>query len=83
VFPQIASQILQKTGKELHCPSQAWKVSLVGEGAVDAGRMFDDTIAQMCEVRAELCLSLYVHLPALSSPSPDVFHHTLNRTHIH
>jgi len=30
VFPQIASQILQKTGKELRCPSRAWK-ELEGE----------------------------------------------------
>ena len=56
MFPQIAPQILQKTASELRCPSRAWKVNLVGEGADDAGGVFDETIAQMCEVS----LSLYL-----------------------
>lgn len=51
VFPQIASAILQKSPVELRCPSRAWKVNLVGEGADDAGGVFDETMAQMCEVR--------------------------------
>ena len=43
--------ILQKVPKDLRCPSRSWKVNLVGEGADDAGGVFDETIAQMCEVR--------------------------------
>lgn len=50
VFPQIATQVLQKPARELRCPSRAWKVNLVGEGADDAGGVYDDTIAQICEV---------------------------------
>ena len=51
IFPQIAQQILQKPVVELRCSSRAWKVSLIGEGADDAGGVFDETMAQMCEVR--------------------------------
>ena len=50
VLSQIANQILQKEPKDLRCHSRAWKVNLVGEGADDAGGVFDETIAQMCEV---------------------------------
>lgn len=35
---------------ELRLPSRAWKVKLVGEGADDAGGVFDDTITEMCQV---------------------------------
>ena len=34
----------------IRCKPRAWKVNLVGEGADDAGGVFDETIAQMCEV---------------------------------
>ena len=51
VLPQVANQILQKDPKDLRCHSRAWKVNLVGEGADDAGGVFDETLAQMCEVR--------------------------------
>ena len=51
VFPQLATQILQKSSSDLWCSSRAWKVSLTGEGADDAGGVFDETITQMCEVR--------------------------------
>ena len=47
---QIANQILLKEPKDLRCHSRAWKVNLVGEGADDAGGVFDETIAQICEV---------------------------------
>lgn len=50
VFPQLASQILPKPASELWCRSRAWKVNLTGEGADDAGGVFDETITQMCEV---------------------------------
>ena len=64
VFPQISSQILQKTPSELRCPSRAWKVNLVGEGADDAGGVFDETIAQMCEVSLSVCLPSVCRLSA-------------------
>lgn len=35
--------------QELRLPSRAWKVKLVGEGADDAGGVFDDTITEMCQ----------------------------------
>ena len=50
VFPQIAQQILQKPVVDLRSSSRAWKVNLVGEGADDAGGVFDEMMAQMCEV---------------------------------
>lgn len=34
---------------ELRLPARAWKVKLVGEGADDAGGVFDDTITEMCQ----------------------------------
>lgn len=37
-------------GSDLRLPARAWKVKLVGEGADDAGGVFDDTITEMCEV---------------------------------
>ena len=58
IFPQIAQQILQKPVVELRCSSRAWKVSLIGEGADDAGGVFDETMAQMCEVRDNVHPSL-------------------------
>ena len=57
IYPQVAVQILQKPAIELRCPSRAWKVKLVGEGADDAGGVFDETIAQMCEVSLHATIS--------------------------
>ena len=37
-------------------------MNLVGEGADDAGGVFDETIAQMCEVSLSVCLSSVCHL---------------------
>ena len=50
IFPQVASQVLQIQPTEIRCPSRAWKVLLLGEGADDAGGVFDETIAEMCLV---------------------------------
>jgi len=50
VLPQIASQVLALDPASIRCKPRAWKVNLVGEGADDAGGVFDETIAQMCEV---------------------------------
>ena len=56
VLPQIACQVLALDPASIRCKPRAWKVHLVGEGADDAGGVFDETIAQMCEV----CLPLYI-----------------------
>ena len=55
VFPQIATQIVQKPPSDLRCSSRAWKVTLIGEAADDAGGVFDETIALMCEVGGQMC----------------------------
>ena len=51
MFPQLAPQVLQKSPQDLRCSARAWKVTLEGEGADDAGGVFDETMTQMCEVR--------------------------------
>ena len=60
VFPQIAAKIIQLPASELRCPARAWKVNLLGEGADDAGGVFDETIAQMSEVVFFCCCFLFV-----------------------
>ncbi|MEQ2163270.1 hypothetical protein GOODEAATRI_028459 [Goodea atripinnis] len=47
IFVQIAKQVVNLNPLELRLPSRAWKVKLVGEGADDAGGVFDDTITEM------------------------------------
>lgn len=42
---------MKLNASDLRLPSRAWKVKLVGEGADDAGGVFDDTITEMCQVR--------------------------------
>lgn len=41
---------MKLNASDLRLPSRAWKVKLVGEGADDAGGVFDDTITEMCQV---------------------------------
>ena len=48
---QIARQVVKLNPSDLCLPSRAWKVKLLGEGADDAGGVFDDTITEMCQVR--------------------------------
>lgn len=62
IFVQIARQVVKLNASDLRLPSRAWKVKLVGEGADDAGGVFDDTITEMCQVRAEF--------PAFPSAGP-------------
>lgn len=50
---QIARQVVKLNASDLRLPSRAWKVKLVGEGADDAGGVFDDTITEMCQVRTD------------------------------
>ena len=47
---QTARQVIQLTPSDLRLPARAWKVKLIGEGADDAGGVFDDTITEMCQV---------------------------------
>lgn len=54
VFAQLAAQLLSVPPDNLKCSQRAWKVTLVGEGADDAGGVFDESIAQMCEVSRPL-----------------------------
>nr|XP_022910583.1 probable E3 ubiquitin-protein ligase HERC1 [Onthophagus taurus] len=49
IFIQVAKQVVEMKPNELRLPSRAWKVKLVGEGADDAGGVFDDTITEMCQ----------------------------------
>lgn len=50
VFTQIAQQVVKLKSEDLRLPARAWKVKLIGEGADDAGGVFDDTITEMCQV---------------------------------
>ncbi|XP_059169765.1 probable E3 ubiquitin-protein ligase HERC1 isoform X3 [Physella acuta] len=48
VYTQIAQQVVKLKADDLRLPARAWKVKLIGEGADDAGGVFDDTITEMC-----------------------------------
>ena len=50
IFSQVAQQVVKLKPSDLCLPSRAWKVKLLGEGADDAGGVFDDTITEMCQV---------------------------------
>ena len=50
IFMQIARQVVRLHASDLRLPARAWKVKLIGEGADDAGGVFDDTITEMCQV---------------------------------
>ena len=53
IFSQIAVQIAAMDPSELRLPARSWKVKLIGEGADDAGGVFDDTITEMCRELTE------------------------------
>uniref|UniRef100_A0A1A8FK92 HECT-type E3 ubiquitin transferase n=1 Tax=Nothobranchius korthausae TaxID=1143690 RepID=A0A1A8FK92_9TELE len=63
VFVQIAKQVVNLNPLELRLPSRAWKVKLVGEGADDAGGVFDDTITEMCQELQSGAVDLLIHTP--------------------
>lgn len=48
IFVQICKQVVQLPPSDLRLPARAWKVRVMGEGADDAGGVFDDTITEMC-----------------------------------
>ena len=64
MFTQLAGQLLQKPPVDMRCSQRAWKVTLIGEGADDAGGVFDESIAQMCDVS----LAQYYVFCSISSP---------------
>jgi len=49
IFTQISEQVIKLPPADLRLPSRAWKIKLIGEGADDAGGVFDDTITEMCQ----------------------------------
>lgn len=49
--------------EDLRLPSRAWKVKLVGEGADDAGGVFDDTITEMCQELVSGVVPLLIPTP--------------------
>lgn len=69
IFVQIARQVVKLNASDLRLPSRAWKVKLVGEGADDAGGVFDDTITEMCQVGSPPALGsgfwVLLHAPFL------------------
>jgi len=60
IFTQIAQQVIKLSAAELRLPARAWKVKLIGEGADDAGGVFDDTITEMCQVMSSLAVIVSV-----------------------
>ncbi|KAL2099644.1 hypothetical protein ACEWY4_004038 [Coilia grayii] len=67
IFVQIAKQVVALNPTELRLPSRAWKVKLVGEGADDAGGVFDDTITEMCQELQSAVVDLLIHTPNSST----------------
>ncbi|XP_062334757.1 probable E3 ubiquitin-protein ligase HERC1 [Osmerus eperlanus] len=67
IFVQIARQVVSLNPLELRLPSRAWKVKLVGEGADDAGGVFDDTITEMCQELESCVVGLLIHTPNTST----------------
>ncbi|KAK2827719.1 hypothetical protein Q7C36_018645 [Tachysurus vachellii] len=63
IFVQIAKQVVNVNPTELRLPSRAWKVKLVGEGADDAGGVFDDTVTEMCQELQSGVVDLLIHTP--------------------
>ncbi|KAM6980533.1 putative E3 ubiquitin-protein ligase HERC1 [Aplochiton taeniatus] len=63
IFVQIARQVVKLNASDLRLPSRAWKVKLVGEGADDAGGVFDDTITEMCQELETRVVDLLIPSP--------------------
>lgn len=60
---QIARQVVKLNPSDLCLPSRAWKVKLLGEGADDAGGVFDDTITEMCQELHSDAVKLLIPTP--------------------
>ena len=63
IFAQVSNQVMKIDFQTLRLPSQAWKVKLVGEGADDAGGVFDDTMSEMCKEVIDVKLNLLIKTP--------------------
>ena len=74
MYLQIAQQVIQLKAEDLRLPSRAWKVKLVGEGADDAGGVFDDTITEMCLVCYICNLIDYNHVTSAHAHEALRFH---------
>ena len=57
------------SASDLRLPARAWKVKLIGEGADDAGGVFDDTITEICQ-------ELESGEPPLLIPTPNAINET-------
>ncbi|XP_076815895.1 putative E3 ubiquitin-protein ligase HERC1 isoform X3 [Clavelina lepadiformis] len=67
IFQQISHQILKQNAEDLRLPARAWKIKLVGEGADDAGGVFDDTITEMCQELQNGTVNLLIPTPNATS----------------
>ncbi|MPC18905.1 putative E3 ubiquitin-protein ligase HERC1 [Portunus trituberculatus] len=63
IFTQLARQVVKLKPSDLRLPSRAWKVKLVGEGADDAGGVFDDTMTEMCHELVTGAVPLLISTP--------------------
>ncbi|KAK7085896.1 putative E3 ubiquitin-protein ligase herc1 [Halocaridina rubra] len=63
IFTQLAKQVVKLKPGDLRLPSRAWKVKLVGEGADDAGGVFDDTMTEMCSELVTGAVPLLIPTP--------------------
>eukprot|EP00095_Tigriopus_kingsejongensis_P011157 maker-scaffold259_size234575-snap-gene-1.26 protein:Tk11157 transcript:maker-scaffold259_size234575-snap-gene-1.26-mRNA-1 annotation:"e3 ubiquitin-protein ligase herc1" len=65
IFAQIAKQVQKLEPAELRFQDRAWKVKLMGEGADDAGGVFDDIMTEMCRelIDAKSGLQLLIPTP--------------------
>lgn len=67
IVGQIARQVVRLNPSDLCLPSRAWKVKLLGEGADDAGGVFDDTITEMCQELQSGVVKLLIPTPNSST----------------
>ncbi|ODM97024.1 putative E3 ubiquitin-protein ligase HERC1 [Orchesella cincta] len=63
IFAQICKQVVQLPPSDLRLPARAWKVRVMGEGADDAGGVFDDTITEMCVELTDGTVSFLIPTP--------------------
>ncbi|XP_035829751.1 probable E3 ubiquitin-protein ligase HERC1 isoform X3 [Aplysia californica] len=69
VYNQIAQQVVALKPEDLRLPARAWKVKLIGEGADDAGGVFDDTITEMCQELESGVVPLLIPTPNAKNES--------------
>ena len=78
IFTQISEQVVKLSPPDLRLPSRAWKIKLIGEGADDAGGVFDDTITEMCaELENEVYFIPFFPFSSHFYPFSSIFIHVL------